>query len=172
MNSTTSACTVAALKNIFAWYGIPEIVRSDNGPPHEFTAFAITYHFQHITSSPLFPQSNGQVERMVQMMKKMLTKSNDICKSLLNYRSTPLPWCNLSLAELPMVESLELFSPSQTNSLSHSGIIYQNLRVQISSLSIHRRRIMTDVIVLQKCHLSQMIVKCGLHQGKRPQGEE
>ena len=36
MNSTTSACTIActiaALKNIFARYGIPEIIRSDNGP--------------------------------------------------------------------------------------------------------------------------------------------
>ena len=114
MNSTTSGCTVAALKNIFALHRIPEIVRSDNGPQyssHEFAAFAKAYHFQHIPSSPLFPQSNGQVERMVQIMKKMLTKSNDICKSLLNYRSIPLPWCNLSPAELLMDQKLRTLLP-------------------------------------------------------------
>jgi len=105
MNSTISACTIAALKNIFARYGIPEVVRSDNGPQYssqEFAAFAKSYHFQHITSSPLFPQSNGQVEQMVQTLKQLMKKSDDIYQGLLNYRSTPLPWCNISPAELLM----------------------------------------------------------------------
>ena len=31
MSFNTSACSVAVLKNIFAWHGIPKIVRSDNG---------------------------------------------------------------------------------------------------------------------------------------------
>ena len=34
MNSTTSTCTIAALKNIFTRHNIPEIVRSDNGPQY------------------------------------------------------------------------------------------------------------------------------------------
>ena len=99
MNSTTTTCTITALKNIFARHGIPEIVRSDNGPQyssHEFAAFAKAYQFQHITSSPLFPQSNSQAERMVQTIKKLFRKSDDIYQGLLSYRSTPLPWCNLS----------------------------------------------------------------------------
>ena len=99
MNSTTTTCTITALKNIFARHGIPEIVRSDNGPQyssHEFAAFAKAYQFQHITSSPLFPQSNSQGERMVQTIKKLFRKSDDIYQGLLSYRSTPLPWCNLS----------------------------------------------------------------------------
>ena len=114
MSSTTSTCTIVALKNIFARYGIPEIVRSDNGPQyssHEFTAFAKAYHFQHITSGPLFPQSSGQAERTVQTLKKMLTKSDDVCRSLLNYRSTPLPWCNLSPAELLMGRKIRTLLP-------------------------------------------------------------
>lgn len=43
MNSTTSACTIATLTNIFTRHSIPEIVRSDNGPQYcsyEFAAFA------------------------------------------------------------------------------------------------------------------------------------
>ena len=114
MNSTTSACTIAALKNNFARHGIPEIVRSDNEPQYssqKFAAFAKSYHFQHKTSSPLFPQSNGQVERVVQMLKKLLNKSDDTYQGLLNYHSTPLPWCNLSPAELLMGRKLRSFLP-------------------------------------------------------------
>jgi len=114
MNSTTSACTIAALKNIFAWYGIPETIRSNSGPQYnsqEFAAFAESYHFHHVTSSSLFPQSNGQAERTVQTLKKMFTKSNDVCRSLLIYRSTPLPWCNLSPAELLMGRKLRTLFP-------------------------------------------------------------
>ncbi len=52
--------------NFFARHGILETVRSDNGPQfssHEFTKCSQMYGFKHIMSSP---QSNGQVERMVQ----------------------------------------------------------------------------------------------------------
>ena len=120
MNSTTTTCTITALKNIFTRHGIPEIVRSDNGPQyssHEFAAFAKAYQFQHITSSPLFPQSNGQAERMVQIIKKLFRKSEDIYQGLLSYRSTPLPWCNLSPAELLMGHRLRTLLPSTDKQL-------------------------------------------------------
>jgi len=51
-------------------------------------------------------QSNGQAERMVQTVKKILRQSNGIHKGLLVYRSTPIPWCNLSPAELLMGQRL------------------------------------------------------------------
>ena len=63
----------------------------------------------------------------MQTLKKMLTKSNDVCRSLLNYRSTPLPWCNLSPAELLMGRKLRTLLPF---SLSRSGIICQNSNQQ------------------------------------------
>ena len=56
----------------------------------------------HVTSSPHYPQSNGQVERMVQTIKGLLMKSDDPCPALLAYRLTPFPWCELSPAELLM----------------------------------------------------------------------
>ena len=43
-----------------------------------------------MTSSPVFPRSNGEVERAVQTAKNMLKKSNEPEKALLAYRSTPL----------------------------------------------------------------------------------
>jgi len=81
LTSTTSTMVIAALKSVFACHGIPETFRSDNGPQYsseEFTRFASSYGFRHITSSPCYPQSNGQVERMVQTIKRMLKKLSDI----------------------------------------------------------------------------------------------
>ena len=95
LSSTTSSNIIALLKTIFARHGIPEVLRTDNGPQYaakEFAVFARTYGFQHITSSPRFPQSNGQVERMVQTIKGMLKNSTDLHLAVLSYRATPMPY--------------------------------------------------------------------------------
>ena len=114
LTSTTSSAVIAALQVVFSRYGIPEVVRSDNGPQYasqEFAQFAQSYGFQHICSSPKFPQSNGQVERTVQTVKQLLKQNADPYKSLLNYRATPFPWCGRSPAELLMGRRLRTFLP-------------------------------------------------------------
>ena len=114
LSSTTSASVISALKSVFSRHGISEIVRSDNGPQYsssEFMSFASSYGFQHLTSSPRFPQSNGQAERSVQTVKNLLKKSDDPYTSLLSYRTTPLSWCEQSPAELSMGRRLRTSVP-------------------------------------------------------------
>ena len=114
LKSTTSQAIIEALQSVFSRHGIPETVVSDNGPQYssnEFDTFAKRYNFVHITSSPLFPQSNGQVERAVQTVKRLLNQSNDPYMALLTYRSTPLPWCNFSPSELLMGRRLRTTLP-------------------------------------------------------------
>ena len=108
------------MKSVFCRYGIPETVRSDNGPQYsssEFATFARECNFHHVTSSPLFPQSNGQVERAIQTAKKLLKRSDDPYMALLAYRSTPMPWCNLSPAELLMGRRLRSSLPATTKQI-------------------------------------------------------
>ena len=86
--STTSSAVVEVMKSVFSWHGIPEVVRSDNGPQfsaEEFSRFANSYGFQHVIGSPQYVQSNGQVERMVQTVKWMILKSNDPYLAMMSY---------------------------------------------------------------------------------------
>ena len=120
LKSTTTQSVVNTLKTTFARYGIPEVVRSDNGPQfssQEFTQFAEKYNFKHITSSPHFPASNGQAERAVQTVKKLLKDANDPFLALLAYRATPLPWCKRSPAELLMGRNIRSTLPVPSSTL-------------------------------------------------------
>ena len=48
------------------------------------------------------PASNGQAERAVKMLKKLLKNSEDRFETLLAYWTIPLPWCGQSPVELLM----------------------------------------------------------------------
>ena len=114
MTNTTSAGVIPFLKANFAHYGIPGTLISDNGPQfssNEFKEFAKIYCFHHMTSSPHFPQSNGLAERTVCTMNKLLQGANDPYLALLSYRTTPLPWCNLTPSELLMGRQLKTDVP-------------------------------------------------------------
>ena len=65
--STSSSTVIQALKTIYARHGVPDEVRSDNGPQYhseEFAQFAKEWGFKHTTSSPRYPKQmekwNGQ----------------------------------------------------------------------------------------------------------------
>ncbi|XP_033747087.1 uncharacterized protein K02A2.6-like [Pecten maximus] len=87
---------IRKLKSHFSRYGLPCIVMSDNGPPFngkQFSDFSKEYEFQHITSSPRYPQSNGKVENAVRTVKRILEKSRkdrrDPYLAILDWRNTP-----------------------------------------------------------------------------------
>ena len=57
----TTEDVILLTKGIFARHGIPEVVVSDNGPQYSseaYAEFARHYQFEHVTSSPRYPQSN------------------------------------------------------------------------------------------------------------------
>ena len=103
----TKACVVIRkLKAHFARYGLPSIVMSDNGPQfisEEFKNFAVNYDFEHVTSSPHYPRSNGKAESAVKMAKRLLVKAVESGKdpylAILDYRNTPMQESDFSPAQ-------------------------------------------------------------------------
>nr|XP_054772147.1 uncharacterized protein LOC129280118 [Lytechinus pictus] len=85
------------MKAIFSRNGIPDILMTDNARQFkcsEFKEFERQWEFTHITSSPMYPQSNGQAERTVQTIKNLMKKAKlgkqDPFYSILEYRNTPI----------------------------------------------------------------------------------
>ena len=116
--STTLERVINQLKSIFARHGIAQILVSDNGPQYSsssFQEFAKKYGFQHTTSSPRYPQANGEAERAVKTVKRLL-KSEDPYLALLSYRSTPLK-IGFSPAELLMGRNLRTTLPTTDRQL-------------------------------------------------------
>ena len=65
-------------------YGVPDVLVTNNGPQFastEFAGFAKTFGFEHVTSSPQYPQSNGKAENAVKMVKRLFSKCKDTGQS-------------------------------------------------------------------------------------------
>ena len=94
-NSTFAAVCIEIFM-IVTELGLPHLIRSDNGPCYnskEFQQFLQCYSITHQTSSPNHPRSNGFVERMVGVAKKLMDKAGIEGKlwisGLFDYRVTP-----------------------------------------------------------------------------------
>ncbi|KAL7881030.1 hypothetical protein SRHO_G00032840 [Serrasalmus rhombeus] len=93
LREATAETVVAALKEAFSRHGTPETVMSDNGPQFSssvFQSFARAYGFAHVTSSPRYPQANGEAERAVATVKGLWKGGGDKARALQIYRATPL----------------------------------------------------------------------------------
>ena len=93
---TSSRAVINKLKAHFSRHGAPKELVTDNGPQFVskgFSNFARTWDFEHIRSSPYYPQSNGQAESAVKtvklIMRKALLAKEDACLAILEYRNTP-----------------------------------------------------------------------------------
>ena len=66
------------IKQIWAEQGVLERLISDNGPhfsSQQFKEFAKGWDFEHFTSSPKYPQSNGMAEQCIQSTKGAMKKA-------------------------------------------------------------------------------------------------
>lgn len=100
MDKIDSARAIAKLKIIFARFGFPLSITADNGRQfvsQEFKDFCETNNIKLISTTPYWPQQNGEVERQNRSLLKRLKISQemkrdwkeDLQQYLLMYRSTP-----------------------------------------------------------------------------------
>ena len=111
MKSTTTAKTLEVLRSVFARYGLPKQLVSDNGPQftaREFEECMRQNGIKHLKSAPYHPASNGEAERFVQTFKRSLragrgdpgTVPQKLAQFLLTYRTTPNATTGVTPAEL------------------------------------------------------------------------
>ena len=117
MVSTSAQQTITELRRVFATYGLPEQLVSDNGPQFvaaEFETCMKSNEVKHIRCAPYHPSLNGLAERFVQTFKKaMKANINDfkvishrLAEFLLSYRNTPHATTNQTPSELLMGRKL------------------------------------------------------------------
>ena len=111
MRSITTTKTLEILRSLFATYGLPYQLVSDNGPQFissEFEMCMKVNGIKHIKVAPYHPSSNVEAEHFVQTFKQaMRAAKNDegvlqykLAQFLLTYRSTPHSTTGVSPAEL------------------------------------------------------------------------
>ena len=88
---------------IFSRFGVPDTLVTEDGPcfaSSEFAKFADQWNFEHVTSSPRYPQSNGKAENTVRTVEHLFTKCRAAgvseFQALLDWRNTPSEGMDLS----------------------------------------------------------------------------
>ena len=100
LTSVTSPKVIESLEKIFCTHGLPQSLKTDNGTQFvsdEFERFLKKNDIDHRTSTPLWPQANGEVQRHNRSLLKTLKiakaeKKNiwtEMRKLLTAYRTTP-----------------------------------------------------------------------------------
>ena len=117
LKKTDAQHVIKSMEAIFRTHGLPETLRSDNGPPFaskEFEGFLEYLGISHKKGVLYWPQSNGEVERGNETILKIVRiarlEGKDWRKALENflfqYRVTPHTVTRLSPAELLMGRKL------------------------------------------------------------------
>lgn len=109
VSSATTQTTVEHLRTMFARFGLPKVIVTDNGTcftSSEFAEFLRRNHIRHFKTAPYHPSSNGLAERAVQTfktgMKKQLTGTvqTKLSRFLFHYRLSPHTTTGVAPAEL------------------------------------------------------------------------
>ena len=107
VKSTSAKSVIPRLDAIFARQGIPDELKTDNGPPFngvEFSNFAKYLGFHHRKVQPLWPRANGEAERFMPNREKCVRTAvvegknwkQELYKFLRQYHATPHTTTNVS----------------------------------------------------------------------------
>ncbi len=128
--SVSARTVIKQVNNILATFGIPDSIRTDNGPPfnsRQFADNAIRLGFQHRKVTPLWPEANGEAERFMRTLKRAIATAKlsrlnwkeELHNFLRNYRSTLHPAIGTTPAEA-------LFGRNMSNKLPETSNANRN----------------------------------------------
>ncbi|KAK3748546.1 hypothetical protein QZH41_001374 [Actinostola sp. cb2023] len=111
LRSTSAPKIIESLDKIFCTHGLPVTLRTDNGPQfvsEQFESYLAENGISHKTSTSLWPQANGEVERQNRSILKILKIAQsekkdmqaELRKFLMAYRTTQHSSTGSTLAKL------------------------------------------------------------------------
>lgn len=123
VNGTSAAEVIPNLDRILSTHGIPQEIKSDNGPPFnsiEMENYARKRGFEHKPVTPEQPSSNGLAENFMRMLKKVAHTAyierkdprEAVHRFLLSYRATPHSATGKTPAELLFNRSIRTPVPA------------------------------------------------------------
>ena len=145
MQSITSSATILKLQSLFAQFGLPDTIVSDNGPSftsHDFEMYVKQPGICHVTSSPYHPASNGLAERAVRIVKNGLRRDltgtliERLAHILFNYRVSPHNTTGVAPSELMFGRMIK----------SKLDLVKPNIQSRVEKTSHNKKLIMTNML--------------------------
>ena len=148
------------LIDLFSIEGYPDKIVSDNGPPFqskEFAKFLSGLGIKHTTSSPGYPRSNGFIERHIQTVKNMLSKSSNtrsFQEVLADLRTTHIGTGLPSPAEILHGRNLTTRVQAEINiKVIRSVLQERQLKMTLDHNMSRRARKERPLVVGERCHV-------------------
>ncbi|CAI6367348.1 unnamed protein product [Macrosiphum euphorbiae] len=126
INNLKTETVVYELKKMFMEFGLPECIKTDNGPPMNgtlFSQFLNSFGIKHRKVMPCWPQANGTVERFMRTLGKAIKTSiisqkkweEAIDEFLMSYRTTPHTTTKATPASLMFRGKFRTWLPEMKN---------------------------------------------------------
>ena len=148
------------LINLFSIEGYPDEIISDNRPPFqskEFAKFLSGLGIKHTTSSPGYPHSNGFIERHIQTVKNMLSKSSNtqsFQEVLADLRTTRIGTGLPSPAEILHGRNLTTRVQAEIDIKAICSVLQERqLKMMLDHDSSRRAKKARPLVVGERCHV-------------------
>ena len=148
------------LIDLFSIEGYPDEIVSDNGPPFqgkEFAKFLSSLGIKHTTSSPGYPCSNGFIERHIQTVKNMLSKSSNTLsfqEVLADLRTTRIGNGLPSSAEILHGRNLTTRAQAEIDIKAIRSVLQERqLKMMLDHDSSRRAKKARPLVVGERCHV-------------------
>ena len=148
------------LIDLFSIEGYPDEIVSDNGPPFqskEFAKFLSGLGIKHTTSSPGYPRSNGFIERHIQTVKNMLSKSSNtrsFQEVLADLRTTCIGTGLPSPAEILHGRNLTTRAQVEIDIKAIRSVLQERqLKMMLDHDSSRRAKKARPLVVGERCHV-------------------
>ena len=148
------------LIDLFSIEGYPDKIVSDNGPPFqskEFAKFFSGLGIKHTISSPGYPRSNGFIERHIQTVKNMLSKSSNtqsFQEVLADLRTTCIGTGLPSPAEILHKRNLTTRVQAEINIKAIRSVLQERqLKMMLDHDSSRRAKKARPLVVGERCYV-------------------